>query len=152
MIEFTERARTMTDGPPAPVSQLPLFLDRAAEPAQAEQSIFIGRERELRQLDELLQKALAGRVQVVFVIGEAGQGKTSLLHEFARRAQALDWSMHHHVFHFRPPPDAPAHADWFSRYATNLAPADPEIRLIRESIAPRISACPSGPSVIRWPR
>ena len=29
-------------------------------------------------------------------------------------------------------------AEWFSRYATNLAPTDPEIRLIRESIAQRI--------------
>jgi len=29
-------------------------------------------------------------------------------------------------------------AEWFSRHATNLAPTDPEIRLIRESIAQRI--------------
>ena len=29
-------------------------------------------------------------------------------------------------------------AEWFSRYATNLAPTDPEIRRIRESIAQRI--------------
>jgi dipeptidyl aminopeptidase/acylaminoacyl peptidase len=30
-------------------------------------------------------------------------------------------------------------ADWFSRYATNLAPADPEIRQIRESIVQRLA-------------
>ena len=30
-------------------------------------------------------------------------------------------------------------ADWFSRYATNLAPPDPEIRLIRESVAENLS-------------
>ena len=30
-------------------------------------------------------------------------------------------------------------AEWFSRYATNLAPTDPEIRLIRESIAKRVT-------------
>ena len=30
-------------------------------------------------------------------------------------------------------------AEWFSRYATNLAPTDPEIRLIRESIAQRVA-------------
>jgi WD40 repeat protein len=30
-------------------------------------------------------------------------------------------------------------AEWFSRYATSLAPTDPEIRLIRESIAQRIA-------------
>ena len=29
-------------------------------------------------------------------------------------------------------------ADWFSRYATDLAPTDPEIRLILESIAQQI--------------
>jgi len=30
-------------------------------------------------------------------------------------------------------------AEWFSRYATNLAPTDPEVRLIRESIAQRVA-------------
>jgi hypothetical protein len=29
-------------------------------------------------------------------------------------------------------------AEWFSRYATSLAPTDPEIRLVRESIAKRV--------------
>jgi hypothetical protein len=31
-------------------------------------------------------------------------------------------------------------AEWFSRYAMSLAPTDPEIRLIRESIAQRIAS------------
>jgi len=35
-------------------------------------------------------------------------------------------------------PDAWKDAEWFSRYATDLAPTDPEIRRIRESIAQRI--------------
>ena len=43
---------------------------------------------ELAQLDQFLNTALAGQGQVVFVTGEAGQGKTVLLQEFARRAQA----------------------------------------------------------------
>ena len=39
-------------------------------------------------------------------------------------------------------------AEWFSRYATNLAPTDPEIRRIRESIVQRIppGLLPPGPS------
>jgi predicted ATPase len=39
------------------------------------------------QLDGFLDRALAGQGQVCFVIGEAGSGKTSLVTEFARRAQ-----------------------------------------------------------------
>lgn len=50
-------------------------------------SVFIGRERELTVLEAQLKRALQGEGRVVFVTGEAGEGKTSLLREFARRAQ-----------------------------------------------------------------
>jgi predicted ATPase len=46
----------------------------------------VGQETELAALDSHLQKALAGRLQIVFVCGEAGSGKTSLLKEFLRRS------------------------------------------------------------------
>ncbi len=49
---------------------------------------FVGRERQLTWLTDHLETALAGRGQVVFVTGEAGRGKTALLAEFARQAQA----------------------------------------------------------------
>ncbi len=49
--------------------------------------MFVARERELGQLDGFLDRALAGQGQVCFVTGEAGSGKTSLVTEFARRAQ-----------------------------------------------------------------
>ncbi len=49
---------------------------------------FVGRTRELAQLDDMLEKTLAGQGRVAFVAGEAGAGKTALVHEFARRAQA----------------------------------------------------------------
>jgi DNA-binding SARP family transcriptional activator len=69
-------------------AESPAFLDAKAVPLVDEKGAFVGRERELAHLDELLRKAIEGKGQLVFLIGEAGQGKTSLLYEFARRAQA----------------------------------------------------------------
>lgn len=50
--------------------------------------IFVGRERELAMLEAHLTRALAGQGHIVLVQGEAGLGKTALLQEFTRRAQA----------------------------------------------------------------
>ena len=44
--------------------------------------MFVGREVELRRLGELLAKAWAGERQIVFVTGEAGIGKTTLVEAF----------------------------------------------------------------------
>jgi predicted ATPase len=55
----------------------------------AERSVFVARERELAQLNESLDTALAGQGQVCFVTGEAGSGKTALVTEFARRAEKV---------------------------------------------------------------
>ena len=52
-----------------------------------EKKIFVGRENELACLDEFLQRALNAEGLVCFVAGEAGCGKTSLVNEFAQRAQ-----------------------------------------------------------------
>jgi class 3 adenylate cyclase/tetratricopeptide (TPR) repeat protein len=46
---------------------------------------YVGRERELRQLFECFEQAKAGHGHVVFVVGEAGIGKSRLLYEFRRR-------------------------------------------------------------------
>jgi class 3 adenylate cyclase/tetratricopeptide (TPR) repeat protein len=43
---------------------------------------FVGRERELHLLRELLDKAEAGQGQVVGIVGESGVGKSRLVHEF----------------------------------------------------------------------
>jgi len=59
-----------------------------AEPAQVETHLFVAREQELARLDGFLGQALAGQGGVAFVTGEAGGGKTALLHAFAQRAQA----------------------------------------------------------------
>jgi|GEM_PF-4941739 len=50
-------------------------------------STFVARERELNRLNDFLAAALAGKTQVCFITGEAGEGKSALLGEFIRRAQ-----------------------------------------------------------------
>jgi ABC-type oligopeptide transport system substrate-binding subunit len=52
------------------------------------EQVFVARERELAQLQAFLDKTLAGHGQIRFVTGEAGAGKTALVTEFARRAEA----------------------------------------------------------------
>lgn len=45
-----------------------------------------GREEELNLLSEALERARAGEARLVVLVGEAGIGKTTLLHEFLRRS------------------------------------------------------------------
>lgn len=52
------------------------------------EDLFVGREAELNALMVRLEKALAGRGQIYFVLGQAGSGKTYLVHHFVE--QALD--------------------------------------------------------------
>jgi DNA-binding SARP family transcriptional activator len=66
--------------------QPPSFLDERVSPP-IEKIVFVARQRELRQLQEFLDLALSGQGRVVFVTGEAGSGKTALIHEFNRRTQ-----------------------------------------------------------------
>jgi len=78
----------LPSAPPAgPAFTLPRFLEE--EPPQVEIPIFVARERELAQLDEFLDLALASQGRVAFVTGEAGSGKTTLVQEFSRRAQDI---------------------------------------------------------------
>ena len=46
----------------------------------------VGRSRPLMELDESLARALRGQTQVVFVVGESGIGKTTLVDEFLSQA------------------------------------------------------------------
>jgi ABC-type oligopeptide transport system substrate-binding subunit/class 3 adenylate cyclase len=48
--------------------------------------VFVSREQELAWLEQRLEVVHKGQGQVVFVTGEAGMGKSSLLHAFARKA------------------------------------------------------------------
>jgi DNA-binding SARP family transcriptional activator/tetratricopeptide (TPR) repeat protein len=69
-------------GPPLP----PAFLEEA-NGKPTERSHFVARHAEMARLHEQLAEMLAGNGRVLFITGGAGRGKTSLLAEFARRAQ-----------------------------------------------------------------
>ena len=52
---------------------------------RATSTSFVGREEELRRLQQGLQSAAAGEPGTLLIAGEAGVGKTRLVHEFAGR-------------------------------------------------------------------
>ena len=52
-----------------------------------EAPLVVAREPELTRLHEVLDLALQGQGQLMFVTGEAGRGKTTVIQEFARQAQ-----------------------------------------------------------------
>ncbi len=52
---------------------------------------FVGREQELQQLAQALERAAAGHGQAVAVVGEAGVGKSRLVWEFTRSHHTHDW-------------------------------------------------------------
>lgn len=94
--ELAERLTRLRQGEQESISDLtdgdrpvaPAFLD-VSEPEPAPKSLgFVGREREIAQLDRSLQQALRGKGRIIFVTGESGTGKTFLVDEFARRASA----------------------------------------------------------------
>ena len=63
-------------------------LAPAAPPASSPPCRMVGRITELAALENRLHQAMAGQMQVVFVIGEPGIGKTTLLDAFAERHAA----------------------------------------------------------------
>jgi predicted ATPase len=66
---------------------IPALGGQGAEAEGGPKSIFVAREPELEVLNHYLDSTLEGQGQPVFVIGDAGKGKTMLIQEFARRAQ-----------------------------------------------------------------
>ncbi len=69
--------------------QLPAFLSEEKPRRDFERPPFVGRERELAQLDAFMDEALAGKSQVIFITGGPGRGKTALMEAFARRAMEM---------------------------------------------------------------
>jgi transcriptional regulator with XRE-family HTH domain/tetratricopeptide (TPR) repeat protein len=68
---------------------LPPFLAQETPPPKLP-PVFVARERELAGLETALAMVQSGKGQILFVIGGSGRGKTMLVQEFARRAQAAD--------------------------------------------------------------
>ncbi len=68
-----------------PPANKPAFL--TDEASKFEIPIFAAREREMARLNDHLNEVLDGKGKVVFITGEAGSGKTALIHEFTLRAQ-----------------------------------------------------------------
>src|SRR5438552_5164159 len=58
-------------------------------------SVFGGRDRELRILESAREQAVAGRPQVIGIVGEAGVGKSRLCDMFARRCRAKGIPVYH---------------------------------------------------------
>jgi class 3 adenylate cyclase/tetratricopeptide (TPR) repeat protein len=52
---------------------------------------FVGRDTEIEHLRRVLAEAQAGHGQVVAVVGEAGVGKSRLVHEFTHSHRVQDW-------------------------------------------------------------
>jgi tetratricopeptide (TPR) repeat protein len=73
----------------APVTA-PVLWPGLAPPADPDARLFVARAAELAALDAALRQVDADGVGTMFVVGEAGSGKTELLAEFARRAQEED--------------------------------------------------------------
>jgi ABC-type oligopeptide transport system substrate-binding subunit/class 3 adenylate cyclase/ABC-type dipeptide/oligopeptide/nickel transport system ATPase subunit len=75
------RVVELVEGPePQPVDLPSFLLEREAD---RQQPVFVGRERELAWLKDRLDLAVQNQGNIVFVTGEAGIGKSSLLQFFA---------------------------------------------------------------------
>jgi DNA-binding SARP family transcriptional activator/tetratricopeptide (TPR) repeat protein len=118
--------------------------------------LFIGREDELQQLTDLMRSAAQGRGRIVFVSGQPGVGKTTLVQEALRRSGGMDGTSSllafwgycqparntgdhrpylpwRHIFTAAAPGmvrSADADADWLGR----LAPLDPDLLELRPGL------------------
>jgi DNA-binding CsgD family transcriptional regulator len=64
--------------------------DTGLVPTRVTSSRFIGRTRELAELEAAIHDASAGRPSLAFIAGESGVGKTRLLNELERLAASVD--------------------------------------------------------------
>ena len=83
LTQLSDTAETTITGEQA-LSTVVLADDDAFVP---DRPPFVARESELARLDDFLEQALSGHGRVVFVTGEAGAGKTSIVSEFIHQAQ-----------------------------------------------------------------
>ncbi|MBN1224181.1 MAG: protein kinase, partial [Candidatus Aminicenantes bacterium] len=67
--------------------QAPAFLREDQHTSVPKRPVFVARQKELKRLEALAEKAFSGLGQAAFIKGEAGCGKTALIQEFIHRAQ-----------------------------------------------------------------
>jgi tetratricopeptide (TPR) repeat protein/transcriptional regulator with XRE-family HTH domain len=87
---FLQMARGFRGDPAAPsqpLLRIPHFLEQEGPGPSRSAIDFVERGLELSRLETCLDQALAGKAVPIFLLGEAGSGKTTLMREFARRAQ-----------------------------------------------------------------
>jgi len=60
------------------------------QPKVLAEPVFVGREQELYELTQLLERMIAGKGSTIFISGEAGSGKTRLITEFLETAKKKD--------------------------------------------------------------
>src|SRR5262245_20668510 len=70
------------------VAEPPALPGASVEADRAPRAILVGRESELARLEQCLGHAMRARRQIVFVAGEAGIGKTTLIDAFLARSVA----------------------------------------------------------------
>ena len=73
-----------TDATPEPASR----NYRVSVPANRSGSLFVGRQREMAELQASLEDALSGRGRMVMLAGEPGIGKTRTAQELATQAES----------------------------------------------------------------
>ncbi|MEM7346695.1 MAG: protein kinase, partial [Chloroflexota bacterium] len=73
---------------PEPVTHISPLPAQLADEADEATLLCVAREQELTQLTNWLNQALVGQSRMAFIIGEAGQGKTTLIEAFKQQALA----------------------------------------------------------------
>src|SRR5215218_8913217 len=73
--------------PKAPVAQRQEAPPADERDASDHASVFVGREAELRRLHAALDRTMAGHGSPIFIAGEPGAGKSTLMHRFLHEAQ-----------------------------------------------------------------
>jgi len=105
-------------------------LEALAEPETDQRRPFVGRERELAELQDRLEQALAGRGGLALLAGEPGIGKSRLVEELTVRARAGGaevllgrcWEAG----------GAPAYWPWVQALRTHVRETEPEV--LREQL------------------
>jgi DNA-binding SARP family transcriptional activator/predicted ATPase len=97
-VELSGHAAKVLEGVPAPVKLFTLHTKSALRlrwDARIARGLtrFVGRAAEMSRLGELLESAARGSGQVGAIVGEAGMGKSRLVHEFVHSRCVAGWTI-----------------------------------------------------------